>query len=88
LGMEQQAREVCQGILLGLYSVREGRNNDVLDWAEDFPAESAGDALNTWMSAATAVGTPANPKRRLSPAFAQNHLPDWDWVLKLSAEDL
>jgi hypothetical protein len=83
LGLEEQAREVCQGILLGLYRVRKGANNEVLDWAEDFLPESAGDALDAWMSAAKADGAP----RRLSSAFVKKNLPDWDWVLKLSAGD-
>lgn len=83
LGLEEQAREACQGILLGLYRVRKGANNEVLDWAEDFPPESAGDALDAWMSAHAANGA----RRRLSSAFVKKNLPDWDWVLKLSAED-
>jgi hypothetical protein len=83
LGLEEQAQEVCQGILLGLYSARKDANNDVLDWAEDFLPEAAGDALDTWMSAAASAGAP----RRLSSAFVKKNLPDWDWILKLSAGD-
>jgi hypothetical protein len=44
--LEEPARETCQGILLGLYRVRDGQENDVLGWAEDFPAKAAGNALD------------------------------------------
>ena len=81
MGLEDQARQFCQGILLGLYRVR-GQDNDVLGWAEDFPADSAGKAMRVWMSAA-GTGKP----RALPPGFVREHLPDWDRVLKPAAED-
>ena len=88
LGLEEQARQVCQGILLGLYRAENAGGNEILDWAEDFPAESAGCALEDWMQAVGSVSASEGRKgRRLSSAFAREHLPGWDWALKLSAEE-
>lgn len=45
LGLEAAAVGTCAGIVLGLYRCR-GQNADrVLGWAEDFPADAAGDAV-------------------------------------------
>jgi hypothetical protein len=82
LGLEEQAQELCQGILLGLYRVRDGRGNDILNWASDFPAESAGSAFEVW-SQASQAGGPGG--RRLSRDFVAEHIPEWDWVLKPGA---
>ncbi len=85
MGLEDQAREFCQGILLGLYRVRDGGHSDVLGWSPDFPAEAAGNALEVWMSPAGAKGKGARAKtkpRQFPPGFAKEHLPDWGWVLK------
>lgn len=90
MGLEDQARQFCQGILLGLYRVRDGRDNDILGWAPDFPEEAAGNALEVWMSAARAGGEGTGAKRKprqFSPGFAREHLRDWDWVLKPGAGD-
>ena len=77
LGLEDQAWQFCQGILLGLYSVHKGQDNDVLGWAEDFPADAACKALEVWMSAGAGDGAPAKQKpRRLPPGFTSEHLPD------------
>ncbi|MGD0776491.1 MAG: hypothetical protein ABSC05_27060, partial [Candidatus Solibacter sp.] len=88
LGLEEQSREMCQGILLGLYRVQDGRSNDILGWATDFPRESAGHAFEVWMSATGGERAPAKRKqRRLSSEFVREHLPDWDWVLTPGSED-
>lgn len=88
--LEDSGRKLCEGILLGLYRVRDGGSNDVLGWAPDFPAEAASDVLDVWMSAGAAAASGAHAKRkrrRLSSAFVQEHLPGWDWVLKHGAAD-
>lgn len=79
LGLEEQARELCQGILLGLYRVRDGCENDVLNWSPDFPAESAGQALEVWSKANEAGGQGG---RQLSGEFVAEHIPEWNWVIK------
>jgi hypothetical protein len=84
MDFEDKAWQLCQGILLGLYRVRDGKN-DVLGWAPDFPAEAAGGALEVWSETGRARlgGAPAKKeRRRISPEFVREHLPDWDWLLK------
>lgn len=90
MGLEDQAQQFCQGILLGLYSVRNGGNNDVLGWSPDFPAEAAGNALKAWMAPAGAKGEGARAKRKprqFPPGFVKEHLTDWEWLLKPGAAD-
>ncbi len=48
LGLEAEALEICKGIVLGLYRARGETGHDVLEWAEDFPAEAAAGALDDW----------------------------------------
>ncbi|MGO9274069.1 MAG: hypothetical protein ACLQOO_28170 [Terriglobia bacterium] len=84
MGLEDQAWQFCQGILLGLYQVRD-THNDILSWAPDFPAEAAGNALEVWSETGGArrAGAPANKKpRRISPDFVREHLAEWDWLIK------
>ena len=47
LGFEAAAVATCQGIVLGLYRCRGQTTDKVLGWAEDFPAEAAGEAVGT-----------------------------------------
>jgi len=85
MGLDAQAQDFCQGILLGLYRVRDGGGNDILNWASDFPAEAAGNALDDWakVAGAEAEGAPARRKPRQLPRdFVEEHMPDWGWVLK------
>ncbi len=41
LGFEAAATSSCAGIVLGLYRCRGKNSDEVLGWAEDFPAETA-----------------------------------------------
>jgi len=43
--LEAQAAQFCQGILLGLFRVRDGGENDILNWVPHFPGEAAANAL-------------------------------------------
>ena len=47
LGFEAAATATCAGIVLGLYRCRGKNSDQVLGWAEDFPAETAGHAVAT-----------------------------------------
>jgi hypothetical protein len=69
-GLEEPACQFCQGILLGLYRVR-GSENDILNWAPDFPGEAAGNVLEVWRetSGSDRGSAPAKGGRRLSPDF-------------------
>ena len=88
MGLEEHAVQFCQGVVLGLYRVRDGHDNDILGWAEDFPAEAACNLLDVWTSAAGIgeEGEAASHKPRvLPPGFVREHLPDWGWLLKPAA---
>jgi len=45
LGFEKAATSICAGIILGLYRCRGGGSDLALDWAPDFPAETAKEAV-------------------------------------------
>lgn len=47
LGFEAAATATCAGIVLGLYRCRGKNSDQVLGWAEDFPAETARHAVAT-----------------------------------------
>lgn len=49
VGMLSAAEKVCLGIVFGLYSVRNTKNDGVLGWAPDFPGETAADAVSTFV---------------------------------------
>ena len=50
LGLEAEALEICKGVVLGLYRVEHGKGGGLAEWASDFPAEAAGDAIETWLT--------------------------------------
>ena len=87
VGLEDAALRHCQGIALGLYRAQDAAN-DLLGWAEDFPAEAAGGALDEWRSAPGPEGEPPDPKgsgRVLPLDFFRQHLPKWEWISKVSS---
>lgn len=68
------AIESCKGIVLGLYRVR-GKNRDaVLGWAEDFPAEGAGLAVDLLSRADVGARGAAC---HLPQDFVDEEVPDW-----------
>lgn len=79
LGLEEPARQSCQGILLGLYRVRDGGGNDILNWAPDFAAEEAGSVLELWRKGEQ---TGKKGGRQLSHDFVIGHTPEWQWAAK------
>lgn len=85
LGLDEEAFEICKGIVLGLYQCRDARGDEFLGWAEDFPAEAAGNAIADWIGA----GKPgASGKQRethcarLLREFVDNYVPEWQWISK------
>jgi hypothetical protein len=82
LGFEAAATETCAGIVLGLYRCRDKGSDRLLGWAEDFPAETAGEAVAT-----LAHESAAKHKRswRL-PGAIVDQVPDWaDMVRRASS---
>ena len=86
MGLETEALEVCQGILLGLYQVRDGAGNDILGWAPDFPGESAAHVVDLWTGKdkvkAGGAGRKTGRRRTIPTEFVSQHLPEWDWILE------
>ena len=82
LGLDEEAFEICKGIVLGLYQCRNASGDEFLDWASDFPAEAAGNAVD-WIGAGKqgASGSPAGPNRvLLLRQFVDKHIPEWQWI--------
>lgn len=79
LGLEREALEICKGVVLGLYRIRNTRGDEFLGWAEDFPLEAAADAVRV-----LARGNRKGPggKRRARPRFDEEfvdkHVPEWN----------
>jgi hypothetical protein len=51
LGLHEEAFEICKGIVLGLDQCRGAGGDEFLGWAEDFPAEAAGNVATEWIGA-------------------------------------
>jgi hypothetical protein len=71
LGLGREALETCKGLLLGLYRVRNKKNDSCLGWAPDFPAQSAGEVLRKW-SERGGKSRAAFPR-----SFVDQHVPEW-----------
>ncbi len=50
LGLEAEALEICKGVVLGLYRLREGRCGELLKLAPEFPVEAAAYAVEIWFA--------------------------------------
>jgi hypothetical protein len=80
LGLEEQACEICKGIVLGLYRVRDGKGGDVFQWAPDFPIEQASWVASAWRG--DGHGKPrSRPKRVFPKEFVNQHTPEWRWLI-------
>lgn len=80
LGHEAEAIELCQGLLLGLYRLRDVENDGLLEWAPDFPAEAAAHVVATWAThgvkpTSRRAGSRARPD--FLQEFAAEHVPRW-----------
>ena len=73
LRREDEATELCKGIVLGLYRA-ERHGFELLEYAEDCPSELAGHAVDIWQR-----------RRRnyvLPRTFIEKFTPDWDWLVR------
>jgi hypothetical protein len=77
LGFEAAASATCAGIVLGLYRCRGKSSDQLLGWAEDFPADAAGDAV-------TMLASESQAKHRsawLLPDTVVARVPEWmEWI--------
>lgn len=90
LGMEEQALEMCRGILVGLYRLRHWskrqRNDEhpVLAWAPDFPLEAATTVIKTWLQVRRPKGSAGRARERgpgVLEALVREHLPEWQGLI-------
>lgn len=78
LGLEREALEICKGVVLGLYRIRDARGDEFLGWAEDFPAEAAADAVRVLAGGNQKGGRGTKRARpRFDEEFADKHVPEW-----------
>ncbi len=85
LGLDEEACEICKGIVLGLYQCRNASGDEFLGWASDFPGEAAGNAVADWIGTGKqgASGSQPGPHRvLLLREFVDKHVPEWQWISK------
>jgi hypothetical protein len=85
IGLHEEAFEICKGIVLGLYQCRDAGGDEFLGWAEDFPAEAAGNAVTEWIGASKQGSSGNEPSRNqalLLREFVDKHVPEWQWIYK------
>lgn len=80
LGLDAEALEMCKGIVLGLYRVRNAQDDHVLQWAPEFPAETAGEAVAAWRGDGGKKKAARARRTRLAfPSdFAKESVPEWE----------
>jgi hypothetical protein len=70
---EDEALEVCKGVVLGLYRA-EHRGFELLEYAEDSPSELAGQTVDIWRRRRRDWTFPRN--------FVEKYTPNWAWVVR------
>lgn len=79
LGLDAGALEMCKGVVLGLYRVRNEQGDDVLQWAPDFPAETAAHAVAAWRGGDKKTAARGHRKQRVFPPdFVKEFVPEWE----------
>lgn len=87
LRLDREALEICKGVVLGLYRIRRARGHEFLEWAEDFPAEAAADALRILAGSeqrVIALGRRAGP--HFDEDFVNDEVPEWRGLIALALE--
>ncbi len=83
LGLDTEALEICKGVVLGLYRVRNEQGGEVLQWAPDFPAETAAHAITTWRDGGQkkVAGERRRKQRVFPPNFVVEFVPKWEKLI-------
>lgn len=82
LGLDAEALEVCKGLLLGLYGLRDAKADEIVGWAADFPIETAADAAATWYAAKADRKTGRRERAQLLRGFIRESTPEWAEILE------
>ena len=78
LGLGREAREICKGVVLGLYRIRDLRGDEFLGWAEDFPTEAAADAVRILARGSQkGVGGTRRARPHFDEEFVDKYVPEW-----------
>jgi len=72
LGMPDQERDYCAGIILGLYRYEKQSKSEFRNWSADMPTDSAGWILATWQER-----NPDETTRDKMATFIRERCPDW-----------
>ena len=86
-GLRDLARQVCMGIVLGLYRAAHEGKGPLLPYAPDFPAEAAGWAIEQWDLLVGRKGRRRRARRigsddvPLPAGFVEEWVPDWRTLL-------
>jgi hypothetical protein len=82
LGLEAESLEMCKGVVLGLYRAEQESEDEVLQLAPEFPAETAAYAIEVWLG--ERHGSGKRLKRGVSPKlpgfpqdFVDQFVPQW-----------
>ena len=73
LGREDEAVEVCKGIVFGLYRA-EHTGFELLEYAEDRPSELAAHVVDIWRRRRRMDTLPSD--------FVEKFTPDWEWLVR------
>ncbi len=76
LGLGKEALETCKGLVLGLYDVRNKKNDGCLGWAPDFAWQTAQEVLEKWSKGIRGKGTVG--RRASLRSFLLDLAPEWD----------
>jgi hypothetical protein len=82
LGQDDQALEVCKGLVLGLYRVEQGEECEVIAVAPDALSEEAGWAVSLWRNG----GKDAKARRRESRKRAAERVFPGRWAKRFVPE--
>lgn len=75
LGLGKEALETCKGLVLGLYDVRNKKNDGCLGWAPDFAWQTAQEVLEKWSKGIKGKGT--RGRRSSLRLFLGDLAPEW-----------
>lgn len=82
LGLEREALEICKGVVLGLYRIRNTRGDEFLGWAEDFPTKAAADAVRVLAGGnQKGVGRTRRAGPHFDEEFVDKKVPEWGGII-------
>jgi hypothetical protein len=82
MGMAQQERETCMGVILGIYRYEKESDSEFKDWCTDIPAGFASGVLDDWRRR-----NRASSARTAMDEFILQRCPDWAKTMIRAAEE-